>query len=84
MDDLRPLTYAIISVLFPITLITIPMRIWVRAVSMKSFGWDDWTMASMIVRRETLAFDCRVDANETSSPFRSSFLASKRFCIIFL
>jgi hypothetical protein len=49
MDDLRPLSHAIISVLFVIALVTIPMRIWVRGFAMKSFGWDDWMMASMIV-----------------------------------
>lgn len=50
MEDLRPLSYAIITILFVITLITIPMRIWVRGFAMKTFGWDDWLMASMIVR----------------------------------
>lgn len=52
MDDLRPLSHAIISVLFVIALVTIPMRIWVRGIAMKSFGWDDWMMASMIVRQQ--------------------------------
>lgn len=49
MNDLRPLTYAVTTVLFIITLVTIPMRIWVRAIAMKSFGYDDWLMSSMII-----------------------------------
>ncbi|OPB45646.1 hypothetical protein A0O28_0078560 [Trichoderma guizhouense] len=30
-------------------MITIVMRIWVRGCSMKSFGWDDWAMASLLI-----------------------------------
>lgn len=50
---MRPLAHTIISILFVVTYITIPMRIWVRGVSMKSFGWDDWVMTSMLVRIDT-------------------------------
>ncbi|CAG9957042.1 unnamed protein product [Clonostachys rosea f. rosea IK726] len=49
MNDMRPLAHTIISILFVVTYITIPMRIWVRGVSMKSFGWDDWVMTSMLI-----------------------------------
>lgn len=49
MEDLRPLSYGITTALFVIALITIPMRIWVRGFTMRSFGWDDWMMTSMLV-----------------------------------
>ncbi|QYT04923.1 hypothetical protein H0G86_011827 [Trichoderma simmonsii] len=49
MEDLRPLSYIIISLLYILAMITIVMRIWVRGYSMKSFGWDDWAMASLLV-----------------------------------
>ncbi|KAL7782340.1 hypothetical protein V8C43DRAFT_296088 [Trichoderma afarasin] len=49
MEDLRPLSYIIISLLYILAMITIAMRIWVRGYSMKSFGWDDWAMASLLI-----------------------------------
>lgn len=50
MEDLRPLCYGVISALFAIAMITILMRIWVRGFTMRCFGWDDWAMASQLVR----------------------------------
>lgn len=49
MEDLRPLSYAVISILFVIASITIMMRIYVRGFTMRAFGYDDWAMASMLV-----------------------------------
>lgn len=48
MNDLRPLSHAVISPLFVIASITISMRIYIRGFTMKAFGWDDWAMASML------------------------------------
>lgn len=50
MADLRLLSYIFISLLYVIAMVTIVMRIWVRGFSMKSFGWDDWAMSSLLVR----------------------------------
>ncbi|KAG9254481.1 uncharacterized protein F5Z01DRAFT_107874 [Emericellopsis atlantica] len=49
MDDMRPLAYGVITALFPIAMITIPMRIWVRGVALQALSWDDWMMASMLI-----------------------------------
>ncbi|TFB01316.1 hypothetical protein CCMA1212_007083 [Trichoderma ghanense] len=49
MEDLRTLSYFIISLLYLLAMATIGMRIWVRGFSMNSFGWDDWAMSSLLV-----------------------------------
>jgi hypothetical protein len=50
MDDMRPHSYGVITALFAIAMVTMPMRIWVRGIALPAFGWDDWMMASMVVR----------------------------------
>ncbi|KAM0293681.1 hypothetical protein ACHAPM_011565 [Fusarium culmorum] len=49
MNDMRPLSYGIITTLFSIAMVTIPMRIWVRKIALQAFGWDDWMMTSMVI-----------------------------------
>ncbi|KAF4949865.1 hypothetical protein FSARC_13367 [Fusarium sarcochroum] len=48
MDDLRPLSHGIITPLFVIGTLTILMRCYVRAFTMRAFHWDDWAMAAML------------------------------------
>jgi hypothetical protein len=50
MEDLRPLSYGVITALFSLATITILMRIYVRWYTMNAFGWDDLAMSSMLVR----------------------------------
>lgn len=82
MEDLRPLSYIIISLLYILAMITIVMRIWVRGYSMKSFGWDDWAMASLLVSTNLHSYLRLTDAIRSNN-FRSSFLSNKAFCIFF-
>uniref|UniRef100_A0A4E9EN24 Rhodopsin domain-containing protein n=1 Tax=Gibberella zeae TaxID=5518 RepID=A0A4E9EN24_GIBZA len=49
MNDMRPLSYGIITTLFSIAMVTIPMRIWVRKIALQAFSWDDWMMTSMVI-----------------------------------
>lgn len=43
-----------VSVTFlAITWISVLMRLWVRAVSIRSLGWDDYTVVASLVRRYT-------------------------------
>ena len=56
METLQPLSYAVITVLFIIAMITIVMRIWVRGFCLQSFGLDDWAMSSQLVRFQS--HDC--------------------------
>ncbi|KAI0480039.1 hypothetical protein GGR56DRAFT_248853 [Xylariaceae sp. FL0804] len=49
MQDLRPLAYGLITTLFVITTITCFMRIYVRKVTMRAFGWDDTALAAVMV-----------------------------------
>lgn len=49
MNDLRPLSYGVITTLWILASITIGMRIYVRAFTMKAFGLDDWAMSAMLV-----------------------------------
>ncbi|KAF5021006.1 hypothetical protein F66182_6937 [Fusarium sp. NRRL 66182] len=48
MDDLRPLSYGVISPLFAIGTASILMRVYVRGVAMRAFYWDDWAMTAML------------------------------------
>ncbi|RFU23570.1 hypothetical protein B7463_g12768, partial [Scytalidium lignicola] len=49
MQDLRPLSYAVISILYVLGTVTIAMRIYVRGFTMRAFGLDDWAMTAMLV-----------------------------------
>ena len=84
---MRPLSYGVITALFAITMITIPIRIWVRGVTLQAFSWDDWMMASMLVRllmqpaNRVVNHTDAARANDTLVASRSSSLRSKLFCI---
>lgn len=81
MEDLRPLSYIIISLLYILAMITIVMRIWVRGYSMKSFGWDDWAMASLLVRTNLHSYLRLATDIIRFHNLRSSFLSNKLSCI---
>lgn len=83
MEDLRPLSYIIISLLYILAMITIVMRIWVRGYSMKSFGWDDWAMASLLVRTNLHSYLKLATDTIRFHNLRSSFLSNKLSCISF-
>jgi hypothetical protein len=50
MDDLRPLSYGIITILFVLATVTILMRIYIRWYTMCVFTIDDMAMSAMLVR----------------------------------
>ena len=49
MVSLQPASYAITTAFFVLSTITIILRIYTRKYIVKSFGWDDWCMAAVLV-----------------------------------
>lgn len=48
--NLQTVCYPLANILFALGTISILLRIYSRAVIVKSFGWDDWAMTSILVR----------------------------------
>lgn len=67
-DNIQPLAYAIISVMFAIGTITFFVRFYCRAVVKKAFGWDDILSIFLLVCSVTQALS-RTLAKQTSGDF---------------
>jgi hypothetical protein len=50
-ENLQPLAYAVATIIFVIAFISTLLRFYARVYIVKDFGWDDWVMASIFVRR---------------------------------
>lgn len=50
LDSLQTLAFVVITVFFSLATFSILLRIYSRGVVLKSFGWDDWCMTSILVR----------------------------------
>ena len=76
-ESLQATCYGVISSFFVLSTITIILRIYSRGFIVKSFGWDDGCMASILVS-SALKFTtgCLTDSKK-----RSSTLVNKPFCI---
>jgi len=50
-ENLQPVAYAVATIIFVVTVISSLLRFYARAYIVKDFGWDDWVMVSIFVRR---------------------------------
>ena len=48
-ESLQATCYGVVTSFFVLSTITIILRIYSRGFIVKSFGWDDWCMASILV-----------------------------------
>jgi hypothetical protein len=49
LDSLQPIGYAITTIFFMLSMTTILLRTYTRGFIVKSFGWDDWCMATILL-----------------------------------
>lgn len=75
IENIQPLTYAVISVAFAIGTFSILLRLYCRGFMLKTFGRDDAVAVFLLVRK-TGFLDMQLDSNCSSS---LSMEPSRRF-----
>jgi hypothetical protein len=50
IDDRSPEVFAVAILFFVLTWLTVGLRVYVRAILMKTWGKDDWYMVAALVR----------------------------------
>jgi hypothetical protein len=53
-EDCSPEVFAVAILFFVLTWLTVGLRVYVRAIMMKTWGKDDWCMVAALVRTQLL------------------------------